>query len=314
MGIDCVIKGEIMNKVVITGADGFIGICLTQHLLEKGIEVYAIGINEEKMKDLKCSNLHFIKAYFEDYSELDKLLNGKKIDTFFHFAWNGVFGDAFKDYELQLKNCKYACDSLLLAKKIGCKKFVLASTINTLETRKYMTMDFFEPRYTNIYAMSKLSAEMMCKTLAYQNNIEFNCGLIAMVYGEKNESKMVPNIVMSNLLDGKESNLVPEETAYDLIYVHDVADCFIAIGEKGKNQKTYYVGHKELSTFGEIFSKIRDIINPNGVLNFGVYPDINAIDYSLIELDALYKDTGVEPTYDFKESIIKTSKWLKGHQ
>lgn len=299
-----------MNRVVVTGADGFIGHCLVKHLLEKNIEVYAIGLDKEKLSDLACEKLHFISAFFEDYLSLDSKLPNN-IDCFFHFAWNGVFGKAFEDYNLQLSNAKYACDALMLAIKIQCKKFVLASSINTLETRHYMSLDEFQPRYTNIYAMSKLASEMMCKTIAYQNKIEFNCGIIAMVYGENNKSRMIPNIVIGNLLQNKETNLVPASTPYDLIYVEDVADAFIAIGEKGKNQKTYYVGHSKLSTFGELFSKIQKIVNPNAQLNFGAYPDTNAINFQLIDLEALEKDTGFKPSYEFEESILRTVRWIK---
>lgn len=300
-----------MKRVLVTGADGFIGTRLVKFLLKNDIEVFGIGIDYNKIKDIVCDKFHFIKAYFEDYKNLVDILIDKNIDTCFHFAWNGVFGEAFKDYELQLNNCKYACDTLMMAKAIGCKKFVLASTINVLETRNYMSKDKIEPRYTNIYATSKLAAEMICKTLAYQNKIEFNCALISMVYGEFNTSKMIPNVVMNNLLLGKESNLVSYNTPYDLIYVEDVARAFYYIGEKGVDQKTYYIGHSELSSFGKIFDAIKDIINSNGVLNYGVYPDTNAIDYSLIDLKGLEKDTGFVPSVDFKESIILTANWLK---
>lgn len=299
-----------MKKVCITGADGFIGHCLSKYFLEQGREVWAVGIFEENMKDIKSDKLHFIKATFEEYNSLvEKLPND--LDCFYHFAWNGVFGEKFKNYELQLNNCKYACDSLMIAKKINCKKFVLASTVNVLEVRNYMTMNTFSPRYTNIYAMAKLSSEMMCKTLAFQNNIEFNCGLIAMVYGENNKSLMIPNVVMTNLLTNKESNLVPYDTPYDLIYVDDVAKAFIAIGENGINQKTYYVGHSKLSTFGQIFDSIKNIVNPNAKINYGVYPDTNAIDYNLINLKALEEDTGFVADYDFEKSIKNTVNWLK---
>ncbi len=299
-----------MKAVCVTGATGFIGSRLVEYLLKQGVEVYAVGTDEDRLNSLKCDKLHFIKAYFEEYYILkDKL--PRNLDCFYHLAWNGVFGEAFKNYELQLLNCKYACDALMIAKNLSCKKFILASSVNVLETRHYMSLDSFEPRYTNVYATCKLSAEMICKTLAYQNNIEFNCGLIAMVYGENNKSKMIPNIVLENLLKNNPSNLIPDDTPYDLIYVEDVARAFYAIGEKGINQKTYYIGHDTISTFGTIFRSIRDFVNPNGVLNFGVYADTNAINYSLINLKALREDTGFTPKSDFKESILKTATWLK---
>lgn len=299
-----------MKRVCVTGADGFIGHRLVKNLLAKNIEVFAVGISENKLQDLKCEKLHFIQAYFEDYNILKNKLP-EDLDCFYHFAWNGVYGDAFKDYKLQLSNCKYACDALMIAVECKCKKFVLASTINVLETRKYMTMDSFQPRYTNIYATSKLSAEMICKTLAFQNSIEFNCGVISMVYGENNFSKMITNVVLENLIRNKESNLIDADTIYDIIYVEDVANAFIAIGEKGINQKTYFVGHENLSTFGKIFNEIKKIVNPNGILNFGVYKDVNAIDYDLIDRSALRLDTNFVPNTDFKNSIINTANWLK---
>ena len=117
-----------MEVVAITGADGFIGKNLASHFLDLGIEVYAIGINESRLSDLRCPKLHFIKAYFEDYDNLDKLLPIGKIDVFYHFAWNGVFGESFKDYKLQLLNTQYACVALSKAINLKCKKFVLAST------------------------------------------------------------------------------------------------------------------------------------------------------------------------------------------
>lgn len=299
-----------MKTAVVTGADGFIGNCLVKHLLEIGYYVIGIGIDENKVKNFNSASFLFIKAYFEDY----KLLREKikiSIDYFFHFAWNGVFGDKFKDYKLQLSNASYACDAVLLAKELGCKKFILASTINTLETLDYFGKSDIEPRYTNVYAMSKLSAEMIGKTIAYQNNIEFNCGLISMVYGPNNYSLMVPNVVMLNLLNGKPSNLIDYNINYDLIYVDDVARAFIAIAEKGLNLKTYYVGHTKLARFGDFFVKIRDIIDKKGILNFGIYPNKANINYNLINLGELNEDTGFAPTEDFDETIIKTCKWLK---
>ena len=299
-----------MKKAIITGADGFIGHYLVSELLTSGYYVIGIGVDETKISNINDANFKFIKATFDDYDKLNELIGETDFDCFYHLAWSGVFGAAFKDFTRQLNNVNFACVALMQAIKLKCKKFVLASTINTLETRKYFSMEKIEPRFTNIYSMCKLSAEMICKTLAYQYGIEFNCGLISMVYGEGNYSMMVPNVVILNLLQNKESNLVPYNTNYDLIYVGDVAKAFHAIGEKGINQKTYYVGHPNISSFGLIFDHIKSIINKNGVLNYGVYEDKTMIDYSLIDTSSLFKDTGFMPTNDFDKTVASTAKWL----
>ena len=66
-----------------------------------------------------------------------------------------------------------------------------------------------------------------------------------------------------------------------------------------------------MDSFRNIISKIRDIIASDIELGFGEYPDAPSVDYSLIDLDALYRDTGFECKADFKESILKTAEWIR---
>ena len=106
--------------------------------------------------------------------------------------------------------------------------------------------------------------------------------------------------------------LVEGSNLYDMIYIDDIARAFEAIGESGKNMKSYYVGHRMVKTFREIIEEIAQILNPNCPLLFGEYPDApSGVDYANIDPNALYNDTGFECQADFKESIIKTAQWLK---
>lgn len=301
-----------MKKVIITGATGFIGQALTKKLLEQGCTVYGVDINLNILEELKTfGNFISVNADFTRYSFLAEMINEKDIDVFYHFAWQGVFGDAFKDYTLQLSNANYACEALMQAKKLGCKKFVLAGTYNEFEIKNFISSECFEPRFTCIYSSSKLVAELICKTLAYNYGIEYSAGLICMAYGENNKSNMLANIVISQLNDGIEPKLIEGNNFYDMIYIDDIVEAFIAIGLSGVNLKSYYVGHRELKKFKDLFCQIRDVINPSVNLNFGAYSDTVNMDYSLIDLDALYNDTGFECKADFKESILKTAQWLK---
>lgn len=303
-----------MKKVIITGAGGFIGGSLCEHLLKQDISVIGIDIHEGALKRFdKYANFTPVVATFEDYSNLTNLITDREFDVFYHYAWNGVFGAPFKDHTLQLSNTKYTCDAIYIAKELGCKKFVLAGTMNQYEVLGYMNDSEIAPRYTCIYSSSKFAADMMCKTIAHNIGIEYNSGLIAMVYGEGNKSKMVPNVVMGQLLKGEEPQLIEGNNIYDLIYIGDVVGCFEAIGKDGKNLKSYYVGHRkeQLKTFKELFLNIGEILNPNVQLNFGAFPDASTVDYSFIDTDSLYEDTGYECKADFKESVLNTAKWLK---
>ena len=63
-------------------------------------------------------------SIFDDYPQLADRI-GRPADVFYHFAWKGVFGEAFQDYRLQLLNASYACQAAECAAQLGCKKYVL---------------------------------------------------------------------------------------------------------------------------------------------------------------------------------------------
>lgn len=301
-----------MKSVVVTGASGFLGGALALKLLKIGVQVYGVSATEDGFQRFAgFENFVPIVAEFSNYSKLSELILVRDFDVFYHFAWQGVFGEAFKDYALQLQNARYACEALMQAKQLGCKKFVLAGTYNEFEVKGFMEDIEYQPRYTCIYASAKLVSELMCRTLAYQNNLAYNAGLVCMAYGENNYSDMLPNVVLKQLLKGEEPKLITGDNYYDMVYVDDVAEAFAAIGERGVNQQSYYIGHRRLRTFRELLSEMRDIVSPETKLHFGSFKDTADMDYSRIDLEALYRDTGFECRADFKESIMKTTAWLK---
>lgn len=302
-----------MKVAIVTGANGFIGKALTKYLLSLGVYVYAVVTNKDELEDIKCPNLNVIEAYYEDY-EKALLKIDKKIDVFFHIAWDGVYGKAFNNYELQFKNAVYAGKCFEIAEKLNCSKFILTSTINVIDAINIMNNNIVDKpiRATMNYSMAKLSAEMICKTLSSKSKTTtFNVAYLSMLYGPNNKSLMVPNVVMLNLIHGESPNLIKGEGLYDLVYIDDVVVGLVAIAEKGINNKSYYLGHSELKTFKELFQEIGNIINKDIPLNFGVYPDENYLDYSLIDLHALEVDCDFKPKADFKESILTTVEYLK---
>lgn len=302
-----------MKKAIVTGAGGFIGRSVTKKLLENGYFVYGLDINKESLSFFsEYENFVPIIADFSHYTELKNLISDKDIDVFFHFAIKGgLEGGALKDYAVQLENAKFACDALNVAKELECKKFVFAGTANEYEIVNYINNQCFEPRYTCIYSTAKLAAELICKTYAHNIGIEYSAGLIAMAYGEGNRSKQLVNIVVNQLNNGLSPRLIEGSNLYDMVYIEDIANAFLAIAEKGKNMKSYYIGHRNLRTFRDIFTEVRDILNPKVELQFGAFKDSSNMDYSLINLDALYNDTGFECSCDFRESILKTAEWVK---
>lgn len=231
----------------------------------------------------------------------------------FHLAWDGTWGAPFKDYERQLKNAKYACDMSVEAAKLGCRRFVLAGTIVQLETLTYMLSDEGKPQYSCIYGTAKNTAAMLCRIEAEQRGMGWNTAILSSVYGEGDTSQMIENVLIKSFLSGARPRLVVGENNYDCTYVDDVAEGLIAIAERGRVNKTYYVGHRRLRTFRDIVCEIRDALAPGMELRFGEYPGTAPIDYSLIDVDALYRDTGFEPKISLNEGMARTAAWMKAN-
>ena len=301
-----------MKKVIISGVTGFFGSALAKTLLNKGIEVIGIDIDTPKFKQFET--LKLFKAVvdnFESYEKLTEMITENDVDVFYHFAWAGGFTTAIRDYKLQMQNAGYAGDALVAAHKIGAIKFVYANTYNQFEIINFLQSETFEPRYTCIYSTGKTAASLICRTLAYNLGIEYSAALIPMPYGEYNYSKQLVNVVLNNLNNGNAPKLVKGDNLYDLVYIQDIVDALIAIGEKGHNKKEYYVGHRNLKTFKEWMVEVRDNVAPGVDLKFGEFKDNQQIDYSQIDLDALYRDTGWECKYELKDKIKDTAEWVK---
>lgn len=303
-----------MKTVAITGVGGFLGFHLCDRLLKMGVHVYGIDVKLEfQSMFTECPNYTPIVADFEHYKELHTLIT-EPIDVFFHFAWQGgLLQNSFWNYELQLSNAKYACDAFQEASLMGAKRFVNSGTNNQIEITQFLNSKDFTPRGTTIYASAKIALELMCKTLATKSETDFVGCMIPMPYGDGNRSMQLFNVVAKNLIDGTSPKLIEGNNLYDMIYIGDIVDAFIAIAEKGKAGRTYYIGHRKLKTFRKWIEDIRDIVAPDVELKFGEYKDPLNMDYNCVDLDQLYNDTGFEANSNFEETIRETFEWIKSN-
>lgn len=300
-----------MKTVVITGVGGFFGSHLCRRLLAQGVTVYGVDIVPDVHTQFESPLYHPIVASFETYDTLHTYIY-EPIDVFFHFAWaGGLLQDSFWNYELQLLNAKYACDAFVQAAKMSAKRFLNAGTNNQIEIRQFVNSIDYSPRGTTIYASAKIAAELMMRTLSEKYGTDYLGTMIPMPYGEGNRSMQLFNVVVKCLLNDQSPKLIEGNNLYDMMYIEDIIDAFIAIAVRGVAGRSYYIGHRKLKTFRTWIEDIRDIINPDVELRFGEYNDPLNMDYSYVDLDLLYKDTGYEAKADFPTSIRKTIEWMK---
>ena len=302
-----------MKSAVITGVGGFIGSHLCNRLLKDGVRVYGVDVTDDVHDLFFHSNYKPITAAFKDYGRLHELIR-EPVDVFFHLAWaGGLLQTSFIDYELQLSNAKFACDAYMEAVKIGCKRFVNSGTNNQIEIKQFINTLDFKPRTTCIYATAKTALELIIRTLSTKHDTEYVATMIPMPYGEGNRSMQLFNVVVRSLIAGESPKLIEGNNLYDMVYVEDIVGAFIAVADKGKAGRSYYVGHRELKTFRSWIEEIRDLVAPNVELKFGEYNDPLDLDYSMVDLDLLFKDTGYECTTQLSGVLPNVVKWIKSN-
>lgn len=301
-----------MERVIVTGANGFIGKNLIFDLLKKNIEVVALDIifdneilNKKGVLCINCKNLSI--------EQIENQLLGYSYDCFFHLAWIGTSGEGRGDYETQLENAKLVCKYVELANKIKCKRFIYASSINEMETYEYMQSDGIKPSLGYIYGSAKLIGHLMGEVVAYQNEVEFLPVIITNIYGVGEKSQRLVNSTIRKMLQNEHCSFTEGNQMYDFIYISDAINSIIEVAIKGKAFHRYYIGSGHPRPLKDFLTLIKDIVNPNASLGFGNIP-FNGIDisYEQFNLFKVYEDTGYVNKVSFEKGIKKTKEYIEG--
>ena len=117
-----------MKKVIVTGANGFLGTALCRELATSGIQVIAIIRNEEENVSniVDLPGLRIVYCDFSEFKQLPEMIRERDIDVVYHLAWVGTAGPLRGNKDVQLNNIVYTCDTVQACAEMKCKKFVFA--------------------------------------------------------------------------------------------------------------------------------------------------------------------------------------------
>lgn len=304
-----------MKKVIVTGANGFIGSHLTNFLSRKGIKVYAVVRNEDwdTLRLYSNSNVEIVRCDLDDIQSLPSLINDRDIDVFYHFGWGGVSGAQRRSYVSQIRNIEYSCTSAEVCSKMNCKTFVFASSIREYECLKMMSsLEQVDP--SAVYASAKIAANFMTRTLCNSHGIKYISGVITNVYGPGESSPRLINSTIRKMLNREETEFTSGTQTYDFIYIDDAIEAFYKLGFMGNNNKAYYIGSLNPRPLVDFLKTLRDCIDSSIPLGVGVLPDGTHLDYKVFDINAVSLDTGFEPRVPFSDGIMRTIEWIKSKE
>lgn len=299
-----------MKKVIVTGANGFVGGALVKELVNNGIEVIALDL-EGHNNNLPDSDL--VKFYPFDLTNAFELKDRMKetgVDTFYHFAWAGSAGAARADAVLQLNNAKWTIDCLRLAKELGCERFVNAGSIMELETIAAAFKAENKPGLGYIYGSGKLVAHTMCKSVAADIGIDLVWAMITNAYGVGERSPRMVNTTIQKCIRGEAPQFTAGTQNYDFVYIDDVARAFRLIGQNGKPFCEYLIGSSNAKPLKEFLLEMKEAIAPDLDFVFGDIP-FTGVNQPLEEFDCskTEADTGFKAEISFGEGCRRTRDW-----
>lgn len=148
-----------MEKVLVTGATGFLGKHTALMLNNKGYSVYGTGRNLTVGRELKKMGVEFFEADIRDLKSLDEVFS-QNYDYVVHCAALSSPWGSYRDfYSINVEGTR---NILSGAKKIGVKKFIHISTPSIyfdFSEKGMVKEDQIPDHFANHYAKTKFMAE-----------------------------------------------------------------------------------------------------------------------------------------------------------
>lgn len=305
-----------MKKVIVTGASGFIGYNVLKKLLSYNIEVIAIVREHSKnLYKLKDKKITIIECNLDNVSMLPQMIKDRDIDTLYHFAWQGVFGDDLKKESTQIANLTATLTLIDVAAEMGINTFIGAGSLHEQEAIVEMNENKIINNMGIMYKTAKLAAHYMAKSKAGNLGIRFFWPIITNTYGEGENSGRLINTIIRKIFIGEVPLLSEGKQNYDFVHIDDVANAFYLIGEMGVDGSNYIIGSGNTKPLKEYLQLVGDIANyrnnSNIALGFGrVKNNVIFLSKDSFDTHQLIKDTGFMPHISFEEGIRKTVDWI----
>ena len=262
-----------MNRLIITGATGFVGAMLVQEALAKQYTVTAIvrpgSRNLLRLKTLVSNSLlHLVEC---DIKQYDSLEIEEPHDCLIHLAWDNAGPEARDDINTQLGNMQGCLAAVRLAKRAGCTVFLGAGSQAEYGVVPYgIKLNGDTPvNPESAYGIAKYSASKLAGLLCAQLGMRYNWVRILSLYGEYDAGHSLIMYTIQTLLKGREPILTKCEQMWDYLYCRDAASAFLAVANKGVDGKAYCLGSGIARPLRWYVEVIRDNFDNRLPLGFG---------------------------------------------
>jgi NAD dependent epimerase/dehydratase len=312
------------KKLLVTGADGFIGSHLTETLLRAGYNVRAFvmynsfnswGWLDTLDQDIKV-HLEVFAGDIRDPNVVRKAMEG--IDMVFHLAaliaipFSYLSPDSYID-----TNIKGTLNILQAAKDFKTRRILVTSTSEIYGTAQFVPITEDHPKQgQSPYAATKIGADSIAQSFYRSFEMPITIVRPFNTYGPRQSARAVIPTIILQLLSGAEFiKLGDLRPTRDLVFVKDTAKGFLKIAdcEALIGHEVNIATQNEIS-IGDLALELACQINPNAKIfqdEERLRPNNSEVFRLFGSNEKLKKYTGWTPEHSLKEGIASTIDWFK---
>jgi NAD dependent epimerase/dehydratase len=312
------------KKVLVTGADGFIGSHLTETLIAHGCDVRAFvfynsfnswGWLDTLPKKVR-ENLDVFAGDIRDPNGVREAM--KDVDVVFHLAALIAIPFSYHSPDSYVDtNVKGTLNVLQAARSSNCERVVITSTSEVYGTARYVPINESHPlQGQSPYSASKIGADMMAAS--FHSSFELPVVIVRPfnTYGPRQSARAVIPTIITQLLSGiTQIKLGSTHPTRDFNFVADTAAGFLAIAEADKavGQEINIATQQEIS-IGDLASELIRQINPKASIladNMRVRPPLSEVERLLGSSEKIRTMTSWKPAHSFEQGIAETIAWFR---
>lgn len=313
-----------MKKVLVTGADGFIGSHLTEQLVKEGYKVKAFtyynsfnnwGWLDTLPKDI-LDNIEIFSGDIRDPNGVRTAMKG--MDEVFHLAALIAIPFSYHSPDSYVDtNIKGTLNVLQAARELETSRVLVTSTSEVYGTAQYVPIDEKHPyQGQSPYSATKIGADRLAESFYRSFNMPITIVRPFNTYGPRQSARAVIPTIISQLLAGmdkiKLGSLTPTR---DFNYVKDTVNGFIALSKSDKaiGEEVNIATMQEIS-IGELANTIIAQINPNATIvcdEERLRPEKSEVNRLLGDNTKIKQLTDWQPKYTFEQGIAETIEWIK---
>ena len=316
-----------MEKIVVTGACGFIGFNFAKSL-SKQVEIIGIdSLNDAYDPKLKELRLNELKKN-ENFNFFELNLSNKKIleenieifndvDLILHLGARAGVRQSYLEPNKYIDDNTSATTNLaMLTKNIGLKRFIIASTSSIYgDTGEKFAVEnqdeLADP--PSIYAATKMFGETMVKNILSEEENIVQIPRFFTVYGPYGRPDMSILRFIHWIATKKEVILYGTgEQRRSFTYIDDVVEGLNKLC-KFEESGTFNFGSNITWSLNEVISKIEEKLNIKANVTYEerAFRDVDVV---LPSLENSKTKLGWEPTTDMNTGLDKTIEWYKKYE